>query len=89
MDSEPGHARMEEVERLPTDDSVPKSDTLGLHSKDKSNDAGIARNSSATSSGLEKRDDVEIVDWDGPHDPENPYAKLQHTTTIAGLVETD
>ena len=29
--------------------------------------------SSTTSSDPEKREDVEIVDWDGPNDPENPY----------------
>lgn len=28
--------------------------------------------SSATSGDPEKRGDVEIVDWDGPNDPENP-----------------
>jgi hypothetical protein len=31
------------------------------------------RLSSTTSSDPEKRGDVEIVDWDGPNDPENPY----------------
>lgn len=29
--------------------------------------------SSTTSRDPEKRDEVEIVDWDGPNDPENPY----------------
>jgi hypothetical protein len=33
------------------------------------------RLSSTTSSDPEKRDDVEIVDWDGPNDPENPYER--------------
>lgn len=31
------------------------------------------RLSSTISSDPEKRDDMEIVDWDGPNDPENPY----------------
>ena len=77
MDPGPGHAGMEEVERLPSDESDLKSDTEGVHNEHRVSDTDAARHSSATSSGLEKRQDVEIVDWDGPNDPENPYAKLQ------------
>jgi hypothetical protein len=42
--------------------------------------------SSSTSSDPEKRDDVEIVDWDGPNDPENPYE--QSTLFPAGNILT-
>jgi hypothetical protein len=69
---------MEEVERLPSDESDLKSDTEGVHNEHRVSDTDAARHSSATSSGLEKRQDVEIVDWDGPDDPENPYARQQH-----------
>ena len=43
------------------------------------------RLSSTTSSDPEKRDDVEIVDWDGPNDPENPYEQcllLEKSTVL-------
>jgi hypothetical protein len=74
MDQESGHAGLEEVERLPSDDSDLKPDTEGIHNEHRVSDTDAARHSSATSSALEKRQDVEIVDWDGPNDPDNPYA---------------
>jgi hypothetical protein len=75
MDPKPGHAGLEEVERLPSDDSEElKPDTEGIHNEQRVSDTGAARHSSATTSGLEKREDIEIVDWDGPDDPQNPYA---------------
>lgn len=69
MDSGHTHAGLEEVERLPSDDS-----DLKPHTTDRHSDTGTNRHSSATSRGLEKRQNVEIVDWDGPNDAENPYA---------------
>lgn len=64
---------MEEEERLPTDDDESRWDTAEIQNG--RNDTETARHSSATSGGLEKSPDVEIVDWDGPNDPENPYAR--------------
>ena len=75
MDPNPEHVGLEEVEKLTSDDSCSKPDGGGLHKEHKSNDTNINGQSSATSNGLEKREDVEIVDWDGPNDPENPYAR--------------
>lgn len=73
MDTEPEHARREEVERLPDDDIDSKMDTPGGHGV---GDTDFARQTSDTSTGLEKRQDFDIVDWDGPNDPENPYASF-------------
>ena len=42
------------------------------------------RHSSATSSDPEKRDDIEVVDWDGPNDPENPYGCLSRLALSLG-----
>jgi hypothetical protein len=75
MDPKPGHAGLEEVERLPSGESdLKKSDTEGAHNEHRVSDTDAARHSSATTSGMEKSQDVEIVDWDGPNDPDNPYA---------------
>ena len=38
------------------------------------------------SSDPEKREDIEIVDWDGPNDPDNPYE--QRTLLLAEGVLT-
>jgi hypothetical protein len=43
---------------------INEADSLVAHSN---------RLSSPTSSDPEKRGDMEIVDWDGPNDPGNPY----------------
>jgi hypothetical protein len=43
---------MEEVERLPSDESDLKSDTEGVHNEHRVSDTDAARHSSATSSGL-------------------------------------
>ena len=44
------------------------------------------RLSSTMSSDPEKREDIEIVDWDGPNDPDNPYE--QRTLLLAEGVLT-
>jgi hypothetical protein len=79
MDPQHGHAGLEEVERFPSDESDLKSDAEGVHDEHRVSNTDVARHSSATNSNLEKREDVEIVDWDGPNDPENPYARLDTT----------
>ena len=84
MDPKPEHAGLEEVEKLTSDDSYWKPDTGGMHKEHRSNDSNITGQSSATSNGLEKREEVEIVDWDGPNDPENPYARLCTTHSRVG-----
>jgi hypothetical protein len=75
MDPKPEHAGLEEVEKLTSDDSYSKPDTGGMHKEHRTNDSNLTGQSSATSNGLEKSEEVEIVDWDGPNDPENPYAR--------------
>lgn len=74
MDTENRQEQREEVERLPHDDT-------DLEAGDKDKDASRngsqhldgSRESSAGSGDPEKRDDFEVVDWDGPNDPENPF----------------
>ena len=63
MSTEASHHGREEEERLPAIDS-------DLENADGS------RLSSTPSGNTEKREDIEIVDWDGPDDPDNPYERL-------------
>jgi hypothetical protein len=76
MDPKPEHAGLEEVEKLTSNDSYSKPDTEGIHNELRVSNTDTTGQSSAASGGPEKREDVEIVDWDGPDDPENPYARL-------------
>lgn len=68
----------EEVERLPADDTDLEAGTPGLEEgRENSKNHGAdgvngTRQSSTESQDPEKKSDVEIVDWDGPNDPENP-----------------
>jgi len=76
MDPKLEHAGLEEVEKLTSDDSYLKPDTGGIHNELRASNTDTTGQSSATSGGPEKREDVEIVDWNGPDDPENPYERL-------------
>jgi hypothetical protein len=85
MDPKPERAGLEEVEKLTSDDSYFRPDTGGIHNELRVSNTDTTGQPSAAINGQEKREEVEIVDWDGPDDPENPYARLQHT--IEGLAK--
>jgi hypothetical protein len=74
MDVGCGQAKPEEAERLPADESDLEAGAPGLGNGDGSNEMESVRQIPATCGDPEKSQGVEVVDWDGPNDPENPYA---------------
>jgi hypothetical protein len=74
MTSEPAYRGREEEERLPAIDS------------DLENADGN-RLSSTPSDNPEKRDDIEVVDWDGPDDPDNPYGQCNTLHARMNLID--